>query len=234
MKHLKLILSILFIFCLTRTYADDSNYLFRHYQVENGLSDNMATCCVQDRKGYIWIGTRDGLNRFDGYTFKVFRNDPDETETLGSNWITCLGCDMNGDLWVGTLSGLYQYDDEKESFRHIPFTADKGIDIFQFDKDNKLWILMDGNLIRFNTEDSQFRIFAPEDNQSYTSFCITRENSIWIGSSDGLISLLNPEDETMESYNVFAHSSPNTPRNFPCYIPLLRPIVFTSLSSMMT
>ena len=73
MKHLKLILSILFIFCLTRTYADDSNYLFRHYQVENGLSDNMATCCVQDRKGYIWIGTRDGLNRFDGYTFKVFR-----------------------------------------------------------------------------------------------------------------------------------------------------------------
>ena len=46
MKHLKLILSILFIFCLTRTYADDSNYLFRHYQVENGLSDNMATCCA--------------------------------------------------------------------------------------------------------------------------------------------------------------------------------------------
>ena len=219
MKHLKLILSILFIFCLTRTYADDSNYLFRHYQVENGLSDNMATCCVQDRKGYIWIGTRDGLNRFDGYTFKVFRNDPDETETLGSNWITCLGCDMNGDLWVGTLSGLYQYDDEKESFRHIPFTADKGIDIFQFDKDNKLWILMDGNLIRFNTEDSQFRIFAPEDNQSYTSFCITRENSIWIGSSDGLISLLNPEDETMESYNVFAHSSPNTPRKLSMLYP---------------
>ena len=98
MKHLKLILSVLSIFCLTRIHADDSNYLFRHYQVENGLSDNMATCCVQDRKGYIWIGTRDGLNRFDGYTFKVFRNDPDETETLGSNWITCLGCDMNGDL----------------------------------------------------------------------------------------------------------------------------------------
>lgn len=219
MKHLKLILSILFIFCLTRTYADDSNYLFRHYQVENGLSDNMATCCVQDRKGYIWIGTRDGLNRFDGYTFKVFRNDPDETETLGSNWITCLGCDTNGDLWVGTLSGLYQYDDEKESFRHIPFTADKGIDIFQFDQDNKLWILMDGNLIQFNTEDSQFRIFAPENNQSYTTFCITREGSIWIGSSDGLISLLNPEDGTAESYDVFAHSSPNTPRKLSMLYP---------------
>lgn len=93
---------------------------------------------------------------------------------------------------------------------------------------------MDGNLIRFNTEDSQFRIFAPEDNQSYTSFCITRENSIWIGSSDGLISLLNPEDETMESYNVFAHSSPNTPRKLSMLYPLLRLIAFTSLSSMTT
>ena len=72
---------------------------------------------------------------------------------------------------------------------------------------------------RFNTEDSQFRIFAPEDNQSYTTFCITRENSIWIGSSDGLISLLNPEDETMESYNVFAHSSPNTPRKLSMLYP---------------
>ena len=64
MKHLKLILSILFIFCLTRTYADDSNYLFRHYQVENGLSDNMATCCVQDRKGYIWTASTDIRSKY--------------------------------------------------------------------------------------------------------------------------------------------------------------------------
>ena len=219
MKHLKSVLIIAFILCLTRLHADDSNYLFRHYQVENGLSDNMATCCVQDRKGYIWVGTRDGLNRFDGYTFKVFRNDPDESETLGSNWITCLGCDTNGNLWVGTLSGLYQYDEEKESFRHIPFTADKEIKIFQFDKDNRLWILMDGNLIRFNTEDSQFRIFAPKENRNYTSFCITRNDEIWIGSSDGQISLLDPEEGTTESYNVFAQSAPETPRKLSMLYP---------------
>ena len=78
---------------------------------------------------------------------------------------------------------------------------------------------MDGNLIQFNTEDSQFRIFAPENNQSYTTFCITREGSIWIGSSDGLISLLNPEDGTAESYDVFAHSSPNTPRKLSMLYP---------------
>lgn len=219
MKYLKLVLSILFIFCLTRTYADDSNYLFRHYQVEDGLSDNMVTGCVQDKNGYTWIGTRDGLNRFDGYTFKVFRNDPDETETLGSNWITYLGTDRNGDLWVGTLSGLYQYNDTKETFRHLPFTSDKGIEVFQFDKENKLWILMDGNLIQYNTSDNQFRIFSAKANQSYTSFCITDENSLWVGDSNGQISLLNPDDGSIESYNMFAHSTPGTPKKLSMLYP---------------
>ena len=220
MNNWKHILGLLFaclVVCVAK--ADDSSYLFRHYQVENGLSDNMATCCVQDEKGYIWVGTRDGLNRFDGYAFKVFRHDPDVTETLGSNWITCLGCDRKGDLWVGTLSGLYQYDDERESFRHLPFTADKRIDIFQFDRDNRLWILMDGNLIRYNTQDNQFRIFAPADKQRYTSFCITRDNDIWMGNADGCILRLNPEDGSTESFDLFAHSSPHTSRKLSMLYP---------------
>ncbi|WP_233567315.1 two-component regulator propeller domain-containing protein [Parabacteroides sp. AM58-2XD] len=106
MSYLKLILSILFLSCSCWLFAEESNYLFRHYQVENGLSDNMVTCCVQDKSGYIWIGTRDGLNRFDGYTFKVFRNDPDVPESLGNNWITHLDCDRDGNLWVGTFRAI--------------------------------------------------------------------------------------------------------------------------------
>lgn len=211
MKHLKLILSVFFLFCLTRIAADDGNYLFRHYQVENGLSDNMVTSCVQDKNGYIWIGTRDGLNRFDGYTFKVFRNDPDEVETLGSNWITQLVCDRNGDLWIGTLSGLYRYDEEKEAFHHLSVTADKRIDVFGFDANNKLWILMDGYLLRYNTEDNLFQIFSAKENASYTSFCIT-DNNIWIGDSNGQLSLLNQEDGTTEIYNLFAHTGSGNPK----------------------
>lgn len=203
MKHLKLILSALFLFCLNSMYADDSNYLFRHYQVEDGLSDNMVTGCVQDKNGYVWIGTRDGLNRFDGYAFKVFRNDPDEAETLGSNWITFLTCDRNGDLWVGTLSGLYRYNEANETFHHLPFTSDKGIDVFQFDQNNQLWILMDGNLIQYETSNNQFRIFAAKESQSYTSFCITADNQIWVGDSNGYLSLLNPADGSTTLYDLF-------------------------------
>lgn len=212
MKYLKLILPILLLFCSFWIQADDSNYLFRHYQVENGLSDNMVTGCVQDKNGYIWVGTRDGLNRFDGYIFRVFRHDPDEAESLGNNWITHLACDQSGNLWVGTLSGLYQYDEEKESFLHVPFTANKGIDVFQFDKNNKLWLLMDGNLIHYDITDGQFRIFAGKSGRNYTSFCITPDNTIWIGDADGNLSVLNPEDGTTESYPMFSHSIPNTPK----------------------
>lgn len=210
MRYLKLILSTLFIFFTFCIYADNSNYLFRHYQVENGLSDNMVTGCVQDKNGYIWIGTRDGLNRFDGYTFKVFRNDPDESESLGSNWVTYLATDMDGNLWVGTLSGLYQYNEAEESFFHISFTANKGIESFQFDKNNKLWLLMDGNLIQYNTSNAEFRIFSGINNQSYTSFCITSDNTLWVGDSEGNISRLNTDDGTTESFNMFTHSASNT------------------------
>ena len=212
MSYLKLILSILFLSCSLWIFADESNYLFRHYQVENGLSDNMVTCCIQDKSGYIWIGTRDGLNRFDGYTFKVFRNDPDDAESLGNNWITHLNCDYDGNLWVGTLSGLYQYNETKESFLHVPFTKNKGIDLFQFDKNNQLWLLMDGTLIQYNISDGQFRIFAGNKGQTYTSFCIMADNSIWLGDSEGLISLLNTEDGTLDSHDLFAHSPATTSR----------------------
>ncbi|WP_455639202.1 two-component regulator propeller domain-containing protein [Parabacteroides sp.] len=219
MSHLKLILSILFLTCFFRVSADESNYLFRHYQVENGLSDNMVTCCVQDKSGYIWIGTRDGLNRFDGYTFKVFRNDSDDTESLGNNWITHLSCDEDGNLWVGTLSGLYQYNESKESFHHIPFTKNKGIELFQFDKNNQLWLLMDGTLIQYNITDGQFRIFAGNQGQTYTSFCITPDNSVWLGDSEGFISLLNPEDGSLESCDLFAHSNASTSRKLSMLYP---------------
>lgn len=212
MNYLKLILSILFLTCSLTLLADESNYLFRHYQVENGLSDNMVTGCVQDKNGYIWIGTRDGLNRFDGYTFKVFRNDPDDAASLGNNWITHLNCDRDGNLWVGTLSGLYQYNEAKESFLHIPFTKNKGIDLFQFDKNNQLWLLMDGTLIQYNVSDGQFRIFAGNNGQIYTSFCIMADNSIWLGDSQGFISLLNTENGSLESYDLFAHSATTTSR----------------------
>lgn len=196
--YILLLISIPFCFL----QAEDANLLFHHYQVENGLSNNMVTACVQDKDGYIWIGTRDGLNRFDGYNFKGFRQDSD-SHSLGSNWISCLACDSTGNLWVGTLSGLYEYIPENESFKHIPFTTNKSITDFKFDKQNNLWLLLDGNLIKYNKATSEFKTFTHHGGQAYTSFCITDNNQIWIGDMQGDISLFDTEQESVKVFNLF-------------------------------
>ena len=196
--------------CLLPLFAwagQETNYIFRHYQVEHGLSDNMVTACIQDDDGFVWIGTRDGLNRFDGYSFKVFRHDPEVSSTLGSNWITSLNCDQTGNLWVGTLAGLFRYDKERESFHHLSLTANKRISLFQFDQQNRLWLLMDGNLIRYDQTDTTCRIFAHPEHLSYTSFCITSNQGIWVSDSNGSLSRIVEEEDRIETFPLF----PNEP-----------------------
>src|SRR5215212_5787067 len=102
-------------------------YYFRHYEVEHGLSNNTVLCSVQDKKGFMWFGTIDGLNRFDGYTFKTFRNDPSNKKSIGNNSIFHLYADSDGNLWAGTSKGLFRYDPIEESFTLIPITANKWV-----------------------------------------------------------------------------------------------------------
>ena len=203
MKHTLLIVCLVSLLSLFSLSAKEVNYIFRHYQVEHGLSDNMVTSCIQDKDGFIWIGTRDGLNRFDGYSFKVFRHDPEVSSTLGSNWITSLNCDQEGNLWVGTLAGLFRYDKEQESFHHLSLTANKRIPSFQFDRQNRLWMLMDGNLICYDQTDNPYRIFAHPNNLAYTSFCITSNQEIWVVDSNGSLSLVHEKEDRIETFPLF-------------------------------
>ena len=89
---------------------------FQQFNVEDGLSQGTIRCIVQDHKGFIWIGTNDGLNRFDGIEFKIFRHDPENRCSLSSNVVTCLHEDRDGVLWVGTDRGLNGYDRIREDF----------------------------------------------------------------------------------------------------------------------
>ena len=83
------LLTLAFATCLiSKSFSQP--YYFRHYQVENGLSNNAVICCLQDKEGFMWFGTKDGLNRFDGYSFKTFRNNPLDSSTIGNNFIHCL------------------------------------------------------------------------------------------------------------------------------------------------
>src|SRR5689334_24971756 len=83
--------------------------------IDQGLSNNFVRCIYQDKNGFMWFGTYDGLNRYDGYEFKIFRNNFKNNRSLINNWINAISEDAKGDLWIGTRQGacVYQSLDRK-------------------------------------------------------------------------------------------------------------------------
>ena len=94
-----------------QNFAPGSTVQFEHLGSEDGLSQNAGLAFFQDSRGYLWIGTQDGLNRYDGYTFKIFKHDPDDPDSISHNSILAISEDADGSLWVGTWGGgLNRYD----------------------------------------------------------------------------------------------------------------------------
>lgn len=98
-------------------------FQFRQITVENGLSQSTVNCMLQDRKGFLWFGTANGLNRYDGYNFSVFVNDPQDSSTISDNGIISIYEDKEGFIWIGTSGGvLNKYDRKKGTFKRYYFT----------------------------------------------------------------------------------------------------------------
>lgn len=99
-------------------------FRFEHIGLEQGLSQSSVRVILQDRRGFLWFGTEDGLNRYDGYSFKVFKPDRDDPYSISDRWINTLYEDRAGNLWVGTrLGGLNRYDPQTGRFTHFTHTS---------------------------------------------------------------------------------------------------------------
>ncbi|WP_139956906.1 two-component regulator propeller domain-containing protein [Flavicella sediminum] len=119
-----------------------------HLSSEDGLSQNDVNCIYQDKQGFMWFGTHDGLNRYDGYAFRVYNLDPSNPKSINSNLIMDVVGDKTGNLWIGTTgSGLNYFDKSTEEFRH--FMNDKNnpsslsndyLTSVYIDKSNHLWV----------------------------------------------------------------------------------------------
>ncbi|MEO8168561.1 MAG: two-component regulator propeller domain-containing protein, partial [bacterium] len=95
------------------------NIRFDHLTVKNGLSQSGVTCIFQDHQGFMWFGTQDGLNRYDGYTFTVFKHDPSNPKSLDDNFISVIAEDKSGTLFVATLNNpksINRFDRRTETF----------------------------------------------------------------------------------------------------------------------
>jgi len=116
-------------------------------QVEDGLSHNSVICMLQDSKGFMWFGTKDGLNRYDGYNFKTFQHIPGDAKSIGSNFIRCL-YEFNDYLWVGTDTGLFKYDEKTESFSIIEASRNLPILSVESNVNGSLWFIAAGTLYK--------------------------------------------------------------------------------------
>ena len=119
-QGVKFLYFLMIFLAFFQTNASSQPYYFRHYQVENGLSNNTVYFIRQDTKGFMWFATKDGLNRFDGIQFKVFRVHTTEDEKhLRTDYIYCILPANDGFLWVGAQRGLYLFNPDKERLEPV-------------------------------------------------------------------------------------------------------------------
>ncbi|MGM9477239.1 ligand-binding sensor domain-containing protein [Pedobacter sp. GSP4] len=195
-------LFILFILVFSANLLLAQPYYFRRYQVENGLSNNTAFCSVQDQNGFMWFGTKDGLNRFDGYAFKTYRHDADQPGSLGNDLIYALHHDGNQTLWVGTNDGVYQYHPATEHF--TPIASTKGMRIIDLGSDDKgnLWILSSFKIYLYHKSTKKTYAFTSNAPFDASSVAKLKNGSIWISTGRGTVEKYNAKYHNFQSFNI--------------------------------
>lgn len=121
------ILNTLFVFWFAGFILSQGQYRFKNYTINEGLSQSSVTTIIQDNNYGIWVGTQDGLNRFDGKSFEVFT--PDVNKSIFSQSIKCSAKTKDGRLWFGTANGLTMYDPNSEKFQSFTLNKKQSLQI---------------------------------------------------------------------------------------------------------
>jgi len=220
------IVSLLLFFCSLSAYNQNNNYSFDHLTVEEGLSQSTVLAITQDTKGFIWIATRDGLNRYDSHNIKVYRNNFDDPSSITSNAVSSLLIDCKGQLWIGTDKGICIYNPDKDNFKHIvnvsgKFSSLSNNDIFAIyeDRDKNIWVgTRNGlNLLVGGDTSKIIRIYhnpkikgSLADSYARTIFQ-DKKGDIWVGTIKGLsqFKAKRQNEYTITNY-LYAENNPNT------------------------
>jgi ligand-binding sensor domain-containing protein/signal transduction histidine kinase len=174
---------------------------FDTINIEQGLSQSSVHAILQDKSGFLWFGTEDGLNRYDGYTFKTFKPDRDNINSLSDRWITSIVEDQDGYLWLGTRhGGLNQYNPHTEQFtqfRHDELNpsslSDDRINTLYVDIKGNLWVGTPSGLDLFQPEQKTFfhYVYNPNNPSSLSGQKVLliyqdQKEQYWIGTDGGL------------------------------------------------
>jgi signal transduction histidine kinase/ligand-binding sensor domain-containing protein/HPt (histidine-containing phosphotransfer) domain-containing protein/BarA-like signal transduction histidine kinase len=192
-------LLFLIILCATslHSYAENSQYSFDHFSRDQGLSQASVQALYHDKQGFIWAGTTDGLNRFDGYQFKVYRSNSDKLDSLSNNNVLSITQDSNENLWFGTVNGLNRFNKSTESFtaflhdnKQKNSLSNNIVQTLTADKFGSVWVGTKNGLNKFNGESFiQFSHQSEENNASRNNIQAILEdsnNDLWLGTQGGL------------------------------------------------
>jgi len=183
--------------------AQKKQVRFQHYTTDDGLSQNMIDCMLKDHKGFMWFGTWNGLNRFDGYTFVCYKQNSSDPYSLSNNFVRSICQDANHNIWIGTRNGLNLYLYRQDKF--IRYFAGKDsvsicsneINVVYYDSQGYLWIGTARNGLDRLTLDKDSRILSikhfgagPSDTQlsSNSILCLYEDgqHNLWVGTEAGL------------------------------------------------
>ena len=168
---------------------------FHHLTIDDGLSQNVAAALLQDRRGFIWIGTKDGLNRYDGVDFAVYRHDPFDTSTLLGDHVTALDEDGGGALWVGTQAGSLTRLDPATGravrYRRSPTAVIENVTV---GPDGSVWLATRGEgvyRLAAAARDDPEAVFerlptAPGPASEAADVLVDAAGTVWAATNDGL------------------------------------------------
>jgi ligand-binding sensor domain-containing protein/signal transduction histidine kinase len=201
---------------------DDKNINFKRITVEDGLSQTSVEYLFQDSKGYMWIGTIDGLNRYNGSRFEVFRYSKDKPNSISGNYISAIAEDDEGNIWVGTSRGLNRINTHtSEITTYLPGVngcnlSNYNITEILIDSKGDIYIATEDGLNLYNEEDDNFiRLYNSGDKKNSLSsqfvYSIVEDNygNYWIGTDNGLNKIENNSQKIIKYYSDGGDNSIN-------------------------
>jgi len=189
--------TFIFIYTLTATICLAQRVVFKHLTVDNGLSNNAVLAITRDASGFMWYGTRHGLNKYDTRGFKTYYAVSSDTTSLSSDYITCLLFDAHQRLWIGTRNGLNVYDPSLDRFEHVKLpgspdiSGDLNISSVYEDKKQNIWVWSSAGLSTATGGTRFFPVIVPSSvaglDETDTRVIYQAQNgTYWLGSSAGL------------------------------------------------
>jgi ligand-binding sensor domain-containing protein/signal transduction histidine kinase len=214
MNNCRILVLILLQFISILAFSQNKQIRFERIGIREGLSDPIVLCMMQDSRGFIWVGTRRGLNRYDGHQFKVFLTNMQDSTSISGNYINKIIEDSKGYIWIATANGLSRFDRRKNTFRQYfsnpanpNSLSNSHINTIIEDKTGKLWVGTSEGVNLFDPVKNLFSHFIHKQNEKssisdnyITSLYTDSKGDIWVGTQSGGLNKFNPLDNSFTNY----------------------------------